>query len=167
MQVYLVRHAIAAPREAGFLDDGARELTPEGIRKMREHVVGLAVLGVQIDEIWTSPLVRARQTAEILAGGLVPSPPIRILSFLEPAGDFEAMRVRLSQHTNLGGVALVGHEPYMGEFTSYLMGGDRLMMFRYKKGAVGMVEIEDLAPPLRGELCWLLSPKQLRLMGRG
>lgn len=166
MQVFLVRHAIAAPCEAGFLDDGARELTPEGIKKMRRHTAALVVLGVKLDEVWTSPLVRARQTAEILAAGLQPAPPVRVLTALEPGGDFEALRLRLSQHKQLTSVALVGHEPFLGEFTSFLMCNERSLMFKFKKGGVAMVEIEDFTPPLRGELFWLLAPKQLDRIGR-
>ncbi|GMU35703.1 MAG: phosphohistidine phosphatase SixA [Planctomycetia bacterium] len=166
MLIYLVRHAIAAARSPGILNDGARELTPEGIKKMRRHAAALAMLGAQIDEIWTSPLVRARQTAEILAAGLEPSPPLKTLTSLEPSGDFESLRLRLSQSRHLTAVALVGHEPFMGEFTGYLLGAGRGVAFRYKKGGIGLVEIDDFAPPLRGELCWLMAPKQLGLIGK-
>lgn len=164
MQVYLVRHAIAAPQEAGFIDDAARELTPEGIKKMQRNALALASLGVQIDEIWTSPLARARQTAELLAAGLGGSATTRVVSELEPSGDFEAIRKRLAESTRLTGVALVGHEPYLGEFAAYLMGGAPSLMIRFKKGGVAMIEIEDFSPPLRGELCWLMTPKQLGKM---
>lgn len=167
MLIYLVRHAIAAVRAPGILNDGARELTPEGIKKMRRHAAALVTLGAQIDEVWTSPLVRARQTAELLAAGLQPAPPIKTLTSLEPGGDFESLRLRLSQNKRLSAVALVGHEPFMGEFTSYLLGAGPGVAFRYKKGGIGLVEIDDFSPPLRGELSWLMAPKQLGLIGRG
>lgn len=166
MRIYLVRHAIAAPLDAGILNDQARELTPLGIKKMQRNAVALMKLGVVIDEIWTSPLVRARQTAEILAVGLGGKVPVKTVSALEPDGEFEELRSRIAKHTSLSSVALVGHEPYMGEFTSYLMGGSRSLMIRFKKGAVAMVEIDDFAPPLRGELCWMVTPKQMGLMIR-
>lgn len=164
MQIYLVRHAIAAPREAGFVDDAARELTPEGIKKMRRIVAALDTLGVRLDEIWTSPLIRAHQTAELLAAGLGGRTPIKTVAALEPGGDFEVLRNRLDQHRSLSAVALVGHEPGMGELTSHLMGGSRAMMIRFKKGGVAMVEIDGFSLPLRGELCWLLTPKHMALM---
>ncbi|OWY72154.1 phosphohistidine phosphatase SixA [cyanobacterium TDX16] len=166
MLIYLVRHAIAAARSPGILNDGARELTPEGIKKMRRHAAALVTLGAQIDEVWTSPLVRARQTAEILAAGLLPAPPVKTLTSLEPGGDFESLRNRLAQNRQLTAVALVGHEPFMGQFTGYLLGAGRGVAFRYKKGGIGLVEIDDLAPPLRGELCWLMAPKQLGRIGK-
>lgn len=164
MQIYLVRHAIAAPREAGFVDDAARELTPEGIKKMRRIVAALDALGVRLDEIWTSPLVRAHQTAELLAAGLGDRTPIKTVTALEPGGDFEILRNRISQHRSLNAIALVGHEPAMGEFTSYLMGGPRSTSIRFKKGGVALVEIDGFSLPLRGELCWLLTPKQMALI---
>lgn len=165
MQVYLVRHGIAAPRDVGFIDDAGRELTAEGFKKMQRHARALASLGVQIEEIWTSPLVRARQTADVLATGLGGRIAIHQVADLAPDGDFDVIRRRLAQHSRLSGVALVGHEPFLGEFTSYLLGGPRSLMIRFKKGGVALVEIDDFAPPLRGELCWLMTPKQMGMMG--
>lgn len=164
MQVYLVRHAIAAPREAGFVDDAARELTPIGMKKMRRNAEALRRLGVALDEVWTSPLVRARQTAEILAQGLGGKSPVKVVAALEPGGTFEDLRARLAGHARLSAVALVGHEPGMSELAGFLTGAGRSLMFRFKKGAVALMEIDDFSSPVRGELCWFLTPKMMGLM---
>ena len=75
MLLYLVRHAIAIPRGApGISSDASRELTPEGIRRMRQNARALVQLDVVIEEVWTSPLIRARQTADLLAEELIPRP---------------------------------------------------------------------------------------------
>src|SRR5258706_7668086 len=73
-ELYLVRHGVAEERGDAWPDDAKRPLTDEGISRMRKVTRGLAELGVSLDLILTSPLVRARQTAEILAAGLHPAP---------------------------------------------------------------------------------------------
>lgn len=163
MFIYLVRHGIAAARFAGT-DDRARALTPEGFEKMRFIKDALANLGVKFDEIWTSPLLRARQTADILATGARKDIPVKTVASLEPGGDFGALRTLLAEHAHLESVALVGHEPCLSEFMSHLLGASPSLMIRFKKGGVALVEIDDFKSPLRGELCWLLSPKAMKLM---
>lgn len=166
MQIYLVRHAIAEPREAaGILDDAGRRLTPEGAKKMQRHARALAALGLTLDEIWTSPLVRAVQTAEILAAGLGGRIPLKTVQALKPDGDFEAITRKLAEEPALQSVAMVGHEPYLGSFAGYLLGGDDSINIRFKKGGVALVEVNEGSVPLRGELAWLLTPKQMALIG--
>src|SRR5690348_14219470 len=82
--LYLVRHGRAAERGDEWPDDRKRPLTPQGIARFREVVRGLSALGVRIDVIFTSPLVRARQTADLLAAGLHPHPSVEITSVLAP-----------------------------------------------------------------------------------
>ena len=83
--LYLVRHAIAAERDDEWTDDSKRPLTEIGIRRFKEAVAGLAWLDVGIDEIFTSPLVRARQTATLLAHGLGNKTTVKTLDALAPA----------------------------------------------------------------------------------
>jgi phosphohistidine phosphatase len=165
MRLYLVRHAIAVDREApGIVSDAARELTAEGMQKMRRNAAALRQLGVKLSEIWTSPLLRARQTAEILSEGLGEQTPVHIVKPLEPNGHFEELLARLDENSTLDAVALVGHEPFLGEFSSFLIGGPRNLSIPFKKGGVACIEIEEFRPPLSGQLCWLLTPKQMGQM---
>lgn len=165
MELYLVRHAIAIPHGApGVLDERSRGLTPAGIRKMRRNVAALAELGVALDEIWTSPLSRARQTADILADGLDLAVHPRVVKALEPGSDIQLLAEKLSQHANRAGIALVGHEPDLGRFATYIITGSRHPAIEFKKGAVACIGVDDFKPPLRGRLRWLLTPKQMRLM---
>src|SRR5258705_11225555 len=82
--LYLVRHAIAAQRGEEWPDDAKRPLTDAGIIRFREVVKGLAWLEVEIDEIFTSPLVRANQTATLLAEGLGSKTSVKTLEALAP-----------------------------------------------------------------------------------
>src|SRR6185312_14278705 len=82
--LYLVRHGRAAERGEEWPDDTKRHLTPQGIDRFREVVRGLSMLGVTIDVVLTSPLVRARQTSDLLAGGLRPHPTVQVTAVLAP-----------------------------------------------------------------------------------
>src|SRR5262245_60881229 len=83
-ELYLVRHAIAAERGNDWPDDDKRPLTARGVARFEESVAGLVRLDVAVDEIFTSPLIRARQTAELLAAGLAGKPPVKVLDVLAP-----------------------------------------------------------------------------------
>src|SRR5882757_8839119 len=117
MKLLMIRHAIAIDREdAGDMPDESRELTAEGVRKMKQNVSGLRRLKMKINEIWTSPLVRARQTAELVHSGLQLVDGLREVDELKPDGDFESLLDKLRGAASLSGVALVGHEPYLSGF---------------------------------------------------
>ncbi|MCK6455400.1 MAG: phosphohistidine phosphatase SixA [Phycisphaerae bacterium] len=162
MFVYLVRHAIAVARGAGTeFADANRPLTSEGIKKMRRCTAALQQVGVRLTEVWTSPYVRAVQTAEILLGGFGNAVPIRVVEHLAPAGEFDLLVEELSRQPMSAGIALVGHEPFLGEFATYLLTGLRSGRVRFKKGGVACFEITDLERPIRGDLRWMLTPRQM------
>jgi len=163
MLVFIVRHAIATARDAnnGF-DDASRALTDKGIDRMRKSVRGLDAIGVQFDEIWTSPLLRARQTAEILAESRHFRGAIRTVPILAPGGDPTHV-LRELQHAPGGArIALVGHEPDLGELAGLLLCGRSAGFIPFKKGGAACIEVEQPIPPLRGELRWLMTPRQMR-----
>src|SRR5574340_290857 len=83
-ELYLVRHAAAADRGPGHPDDAKRPLTSRGIARFKETVAGLAEIGIRLDQIFTSPLVRTRQTADYLSSGLPRHPPVSVLEALAP-----------------------------------------------------------------------------------
>jgi phosphohistidine phosphatase len=162
--LYLVRHAIAADRGPDYPDDSRRPLTPKGVERFRECVAGLVAAGVEIDEILTSPYVRARQTAELLAEGFEKRPRIANLHALAAEGGNPAEVIdALARHAKRRHLALVGHAPSIGLVTARLVGERR--GFDFKKGGVACVEVEALPLPRPGTLCWFLPPRLLRLLG--
>lgn len=165
MLVYIVRHAIAVARESlTVVDDAARELTDKGIERMRQNVAALKTLDVRIDAIWSSPLLRARQTADLLVDLPSFKGDVRIVEALAPGGDLPGLVAELGRFQGDGGVAVVGHEPDLGELATLLVSGRSEYAVRFKKGGVACVDVEDGTEPLRGELAWLLTPKQMRAM---
>jgi len=160
MELYLIRHGIAAERGEEYPDDSKRPLTSKGIASLRREAKSLHALGVTFDQIITSPLVRTRQTADILAEALEGKPPVATSDALAPAGTPAAVIQELTKHARKARVALVGHEPNLGELAARLIGAKRPLEF--KKGAICRMDFEVLPPKGIGQLRWFLPPKVLR-----
>lgn len=163
LQLYLVRHGVAADRGDEYPDDSKRPLTSHGISRMRKEAKALEALGVSFDLILTSPLVRTRQTADVLAENMGAAPPVQATDALAPAGTTAAVLKELGQHMRLGRIALVGHEPNIGELAARLIGARTPLPF--KKGAVCRIDFEVFPPKGTGQLVWFATPKMLRHLG--
>jgi phosphohistidine phosphatase len=162
-EIYLVRHAIAAERGEEWPDDTKRPLTVRGISRFKEVVRGLQRLDVAVDEIFTSPLVRTRQTADLLAAGLGGKPVIKPLESLAPEHPPAATMSQLAKVAHRTRIALVGHEPGLGELAAHLLGAQRALVFR--KGGVARIDLGALTSRRAGSLIWFLPPRVLREIG--
>jgi phosphohistidine phosphatase len=159
--LYLVRHAIAAERGPSFPDDRKRPLTPEGIERFKRAVDGLKELDLELEVIVTSPLVRAVQTAELLAAGIGGKPKIEMLEVLAPGGRLTHVLEALAKYCKrTRHLAFVGHEPDLGELAARLLRARGTIEF--KKGAVCCVELDGAMPTGPGTVKWLLPPRALR-----
>lgn len=159
LELYLVRHAIAAERGREWPDDDLRPLTTGGIRKFEKAVAGLANLKIVVNEVLTSPLVRARQTADLLSSGLPNRPPVRVLEALAPGDEPARLMEEAARVSRSRRVALVGHEPGLGELAAFLIGAERAVPF--KKGGVCRIDLKS-TNARSGTLVWFLTPKILR-----
>ena len=162
-ELYLVRHAIAEERGEKWPDDGKRPLTPDGMTRMRKAARGLERLGVTVDIILASPLVRTRQTADVLSNELKGNPPVATADSLAPAGSSAAVMQELAKYVRNPRVALVGHEPNLGELAAQLIGARTPLEF--KKGGMCRIDFDILPPKGGGTLRWFLTPKMLRKLG--
>jgi phosphohistidine phosphatase len=163
-ELYVIRHAVAAERGDAYPDDSKRPLTPDGISKFRKVARGLVALDAAIDCILTSPLVRARQTADILAQALPGKPRVVETAALVPGTDFRELAAELENHTRCSGIALVGHEPGVGEIAARLIGLRHAL--RFKKGAVCRIDVGTLPPAGPGQLRWFATAKILARIAR-
>ena len=159
-ELYLVRHAIAAERGEDWPDDEKRPLTAHGVSLFKESVRGLSRIDVAVDEIFTSSLVRAKQTAELLAAGLPGTPQVKVLDALAPGHTPGAVLTHLARDARRRRIALVGHEPDLGELAAHLVGAGRALPF--KKGGVCRIDVESLTTRRAGALIWFVTPKVLR-----
>lgn len=173
IELYLMRHGIAANLgEGGILNDADRPLTPDGRARMKLAAAGIRKLELKFNVILTSPLLRARQTAEAVAEILELQHRVKILESLAPGRAFVEGEGRHAEiFLELGGyqfdrALLVGHMPDLSELASYLLAGNRNLNVEFKKGSVCAIEVASLPPRGPGLLLWQMTPKQLRLLGK-
>ena len=157
-ELYIVRHAIAADRGDDWPDDDKRPLTEKGVVRFKDGLAGLNWLDVGLDEIFSSPLVRAKQTADLLAAGISGNPA------LAPGHSPEQVMEQLAQTAKRRRIALVGHEPDLGELAAHLIGAKRSLEFR--KGGVCRIDLQGLTENRPGLLIWFVTPKMLRHLGK-
>lgn len=160
MELCLVRHAIAVDRGTpGFADDDLRPLTPEGAKRFKQAARGLSVL-VTPQVILTSPLVRARQTAEILMD-VFRLPNLHVSDSLA-SGDHAAL-LRDVAELEAQTVLVVGHEPHISGLLSYLLSDSESRIgATFKKGAAALVSSDGEPAVGACWLEWLLQPAALR-----
>ena len=165
MNLLLLRHGVAVERtEWECPDDDARPLTPKGRRQLRTSAAGMRALGLGVDVIWSSPLVRTRQTAEIIGAELKVKKPVVIVDALRPGGDVKNLLQKMSAPVAASEkLLLVGHEPDLSEFISLLVTGTTNAGFALKKGALAKLKVDKLQAGKCATLQWLLTSKQLRL----
>jgi phosphohistidine phosphatase len=163
LALYLIRHGIAAERGDEYPDDSKRPLTSAGISRLRKEARALDALGITFDQIITSPLVRTRQTADVIAESLKEKPPVVASDALSPAGTPTAVMQDLAKHAKKASVALVGHEPNLGELAARFIGARTPLEF--KKGGICRIDFETLPPKGLGTLRWFVTPRMLRKLG--
>ena len=163
LELYLIRHGVAAERGPEYPDDSKRPLTSSGIAKLKKEAKALAELEIDFDLIISSPLARAKQTAEVFAQVLPSRPSITYSDSLAPAGTPAAVFQELAKHMKKARIALVGHEPNMGELAARLIGARNPIEF--KKGAICQIDFEVFPPKGSGVMRCLLPPRVLRKIG--
>jgi phosphohistidine phosphatase len=160
LELYLIRHGVAAERGDEYPDDSKRPLTNAGISRLRKEAKALDELGVAFDHIISSPLARTRQTADIFAESLKSKPSVSLSDALAPAGTSTAVIQELAKYMRKGRIAVVGHEPNIGELAGRLIGAR--MPLEFKKGAICRIDFEVFPPKGIGQLRWFVTPRMLR-----
>ena len=162
MRLYIVRHGIALPHGAPGIKDDDRPLTKQGIAKMKKVAKGLRKLHCIPDLIVSSPLPRARQTAEILAKTLG-NAELKISKSLLPSGSHQSLYRELGvQAKKLDSLMLVGHQPSLGEIAGEISSGSQDSFIELEKGGACVIELKSLGESPRGTLLSLLPPSVLR-----
>jgi len=160
VELYLVRHGVAQLRRPDRRDED-RKLTRAGRKKTAKALHGLRALGVaHLDRILSSPLVRAWETAKILADEISADGP-RVEASLAPGGEPAELLARIAREATDERIALVGHQPDLGRFATWLVAGSGRGLELGKAG-VARIDLDGNVAPGRGELVWLLPPRVLR-----
>ncbi len=159
MQLYFLRHGLAADRVHWHGDEARRPLTPEGEERMAREAATLRKLRLGLDRIISSPLTRALQTAQIVAKELKLSNRVVEDPRLAPGFGLEPLAGILRDHGDAGALMLVGHDPDFSDTIGELIGGGTVIC---KKGALARIDLADPDEP-KGELVWLIPPRMLVL----
>ena len=160
MELYLIRHGIAQERTNDLADE-LRSLTSVGQQKTYLVANRLQNLGLRFDAILTSPLVRSRQTAEILqAAGL--SSQVVEDNYLAPGGDIYAwLKSVVAKEQKFTTLAIVGHQPDLGEWAEILIWGKAQHKLVLKKAGIIGLSLPDNSVVGHSQLFWLTPPKFL------
>ena len=166
MKINILRHGIAVMRNDWDVEnDSERQLTPKGKRQLRQTAAAMKKMGSRFDLILSSPYLRAKQTAEIVAESLKLKKWIAFSDALAPDGSPEILVKQLNELKPAPeNVLLVGHEPYLSRLISRLTTGGTDLTMDFKKGGLCKLETEKLGYDRCAVLAGLLTPKQMKLM---
>ena len=162
MNCYFLRHGIAVEPAQWHGRDDDRPLTPDGCKRMEREAKAIASLFPDLDLIVTSPLLRARQTAELVAEHLKSSEGLVEDRRIAHGFNAQACRAILAEHAGAESIMLVGHEPTMSATIGSMIGGASIEL---KKAALAGIELADRASS-GGTLICLIPPKVLVTLGK-
>ncbi|OAI47518.1 hypothetical protein AYO44_09400 [Planctomycetaceae bacterium SCGC AG-212-F19] len=165
MDLYVIRHADAQPLSETITDDAERPLTDTGIAQSKALGQCLQRLGVRLDVVLTSPLLRARQTAEELVKvWSKPAPPVEVVDALVDA----SKRKKLSsvvRDVAKESIALIGHQPDLAVYAGWLIGSKKANLDLDKSG-VACIRCPEAPDRGSGTLLWLVTPQWFTLAPR-
>jgi phosphohistidine phosphatase len=164
MKLYILRHGEAGEHgDPKYKNDAERPLTAKGIQRTKLLAHTLRQLEISFDAIFTSPLQRARETAEIVERGLRLHGRLEFTHHLAPGGDMEELVGQLNAlRPAPKSLLLVGHEPYLSSLISLLATGGPNLSLAMKKGGLCRLESEELRCGRCASLEWLLPPRVIR-----
>ena len=161
MNLYLMRHAIAAEAD-GNTEDSQRPLTEKGRGKLGKIVYNMEKLGLEFDVILSSPYLRTRQTAEVVADGLNVRPENMLeTENLTPFAFADKLVEEIKARDPVENLLLVGHEPFLSQLIGMLVAGDASLSIDMKKAGLCKLSIVQLTYGRCATLEWLLTPAQL------
>lgn len=166
MDCILIRHGIALEPDEWEGTEENRPLTEKGKRRVRQAAEGLAAIGCRPTHLFSSPFVRAYDTAKLFRLVVCPALKIETREELAVGAKPEQLLAFLRTLPSNSAVACVGHEPLLGELVGLLLCGKALPNFPLKKSGAAWIEIASGIHPGQGRLCWLLQPAQLRVLGK-
>lgn len=166
MDCILVRHGIAVEPNEWEGREENRPLTEKGKKRARQAAEGLAALDCKPTHLFTSPFVRAYDTARLLRTVVCPTLKAETREELAVGAKPEQLMTVLHALPPEAVVVCVGHEPLLGEVVSLLLCGKVLPNFPFKKAGAACLELPDDFKSGQGRLRWWLLPAQLRAIGK-
>jgi phosphohistidine phosphatase len=168
MEIILIRHAKAETRDANsWPDDDLRPLTAEGRAEQRAAARAMKKMGIKFDFLVTSPLLRAKETADLVAKSYRWSEAAQVAEDLGHEYSVGAVVKLLAKFPPDAAVALVGHEPDLSDLASALVSKNGDVNIAVKKSGVVGIEFDGPAEAGKGTLLFHLKPGHLRKLAEG
>lgn len=166
MNLYIIRHSLAVDAGTpGYENDSQRPLTEKGQKRFRKIAHSLRAQNIKLDMILSSPYLRARQTAEILADEFnLQSGQLAFSDNLLLTGFVDQLIAEINEKYPVESLALVGHEPALSALIGTLVAGNANLSVTLKKGSVCYLSADNLRHERSASLEWLLTPAQLLLI---
>jgi phosphohistidine phosphatase len=163
MRLYLFRHGEAlAKDDPSVPTDADRPLVAEGVKRTRQAAEGIRSMNIPFDAVFTSPWLRARQTAQAACETLGIAQRLQVMEELAGDRTIEAVMNALVKYSQLENVMLVGHNPLLSDLAAYLLCHSTSMQIDLKKSGMCAVEVTRIPPRDPGTLLWMMTAKQLR-----
>ncbi|MBX3237129.1 MAG: phosphohistidine phosphatase SixA [Nitrospiraceae bacterium] len=162
MDIVLFRHGLAVEREEWEGKEHDRPLTDKGKKRARLSAEGLTAAGVAVTHILSSPLTRARETADILRNTLKVRPTIRLCDELLPDAPVDKLFALLGTYPSAATVLCVGHEPHLSAVAGLLLAGKPIPGLVVKKAGACLIHCEEMPQIGKGILEWWFPPSLLR-----
>lgn len=167
MKLYLMRHAIAVPRGApGFSKDSERPLTLDGREKLYAVSQGLKKLELNWDLILSSPYLRAKQTAQVVAEVFGMPNLVKETFVLTPRHSTKELVAAIQEMPPAKSLLLVGHEPSLSTHLSHLLAGHERCRFDFKKAGIAALEFEGFPKIGEATFLWMMAPFQMIRLGK-
>lgn len=161
LELYIIRHGLAGKSLEDEAMDEERPLKKKGKEKMKGIAKGLKELKISFDTVLTSPLLRAKESADILNEYCGESKEATVTDLLKPDSSYNDLIKLLNEYKDHKTVAIVGHEPFLSGFASYCLSKSKNPLMNLKKGGVLMLEIDQVIKPGKCTLSLLMEPKHI------
>jgi len=166
MDCVLIRHGIAVEPKEWEGSEENRPLTEKGKKRARQAATGLAAMNCKPTHLFSSPFVRAYDTARLVRMVACPFLKVETRDELAVGSTPERIISLLRSLPSESVVMCVGHEPLLGELAGLLLCGKSTSSFSMKKAGAALIHLSDSVKPGQGLLRWWLQPMQLRALGK-
>lgn len=166
MDLFILRHGKAG-HSSGEPDDNLRALTPAGRKEIRDIARWMQGERIQFEIIATSPLVRASETAGIIARTLDLKERVVVWEDLAPGGDLDSVCYQAAQSGTEGAILVVGHEPALSGLVGKIISRGGTASVAFAKGGLAKIRYFSFDTLPSGVLQWLLTPKQIQAIRQG
>jgi phosphohistidine phosphatase len=165
MDILVLRHGDANPATKKVMNDSKRGLSDSGIKEIENVSELFDKFEIKFDYIYSSPLKRAKQSADIISKNQKKSKTVE-LAELKPEGGVEELCKKIAKQKENSTILIVGHNPLLVNFINYIISSGNGQNLTLKTGGLVKIKTLSLEPQLKGELEWLLAPKLIRKISK-